>query len=152
MEPLLKSDIFVPMRTIFFLGLFLTFLTPVLARQKVYDFNPRCQQAYDAIMQLRVDAGTALLDAEKKEHPDNLIPYFLENYIDFFTLFFNEDPSVYAQRKSLRDTRLDMMEEGPESSPYYLYTQAAIRFQWGMIRVKFGEKWDAVWEIRKAFM
>jgi tetratricopeptide (TPR) repeat protein len=44
------------------------------------------------------------------------------------------------------------MEEGPESSPYYLYTQAAIRFQWGMIRVKFGEKWDAVWEIRKAFM
>jgi len=35
------------------------------------------------------------LNAEKTLHPDNLIPYFLENYIDFFILFFNEDPVEY---------------------------------------------------------
>jgi hypothetical protein len=140
------------MRTVLLMGLFLSLTLPAIARQKVYDFNPRCQQAYDAIMQLRVDAGTALLEAEKSEHPDNLIPYFLENYIDFFNLFFNEDPATYAQRKGLREQRLDMMAEGPQNSPYYLYTQAAIRFQWAMIRIKFNEKWDAVWEIRKAFV
>ncbi|WP_083726259.1 lipopolysaccharide assembly protein LapB [[Flexibacter] sp. ATCC 35208] len=145
-------NIFVFMRTVFLLGLFLSLFFPAVARQKVYDFNPRCQQAYDAIMQLKVTTGTALLEAEKKEHPDNLIPYFLENYIDFFNLFFNEDPAVYARRKDLRDQRLDMMASGPENSPYYLYTQAAIRFQWALIRIKFNEKWDAVWEIRKAFV
>ncbi len=122
------------------------------ARQKNYDFNARCQQAYDAIMQLRLNAGKALLEEEKRTNPDNLIPYFLDNYIDFFTLFFNEDPSVYARQRKLRSTRLDLMSEGPEDSPYYLYTQAAIKFQWAMIRVKFGEKWDAVWEIRKAYI
>lgn len=103
-------------------------------------------------MQLRIDDGKALIEAEKREHPDNLIPYFLDNYADFFPLFFNEDPAVYAAKKGLRATRLDKMEEGPESSPYYLYTQAAIKFQWAMVRIKFGERWDAGWEIRKAYM
>lgn len=139
-------------RTLFLLGLFFSFTFSVTGRQKVYDFNPRCQQAYTAIMQLRLAAGTALLEQEKKANPDNLIPYFLDNYTDFFTLFFNEDPGQYAKRKDLRNQRIAMMAEGPANSPYYLYTQAAIRFQWGMIRVKFNEKWDAVWEIRKAYM
>lgn len=140
------------MRKSFLLGLFLSITFSVTARQKVYDFNIRCQQAYDAIMQLRLDAGAALLAEEKKAHPDNLIPYFLENYADFFTLFFNEDPALYAQKKALRADRLARMEEGPANSPYYLYTQAAIRFQWGMIRVKFSERWDAVWDVRKAYL
>ncbi|PWV47532.1 lipopolysaccharide assembly protein LapB [Chitinophaga sp. S165] len=140
------------MRISFLLGLFLSITISLTGRQKVYDFNIRCQQAYDAIMQLRLDAGAALLEEEKKAHPDNLIPYFLENYADFFTLFFNEDPALYAQKKALRADRLARMEEGPTNSPYYLYTQAAIRFQWGMIRVKFSEKWDAVWDIRKAYL
>ncbi len=124
----------------------------VTARQKGYDFNARCQQAYEAIMQLRIDDGKALLEAEKREHPDNLIPYFLDNYADFFPLYFNEDPAQYAARKDQRNTRLDMMAQGPETSPYYLYTQAAIKFQWAMVRIKFGERWDAAWEIRKAYL
>lgn len=139
-------------RILFLLGLFFTGTFSVAGRQKVYDFNPRCQQAYAAIMQLRLAAGTALLEQEKKANPDNLIPYFLDNYTDFFILFFNEDPTQYAQRKDMRNQRLAMMAEGPANSPYYLYTQAAIKFQWGMIRVKFSEKWDAVWEIRKAYV
>ncbi|GAA0523254.1 tetratricopeptide repeat protein [Chitinophaga japonensis] len=124
----------------------------VTAREPVYDFNTRCQQAYEAIMQLRINDGKALLAAEKQEHPDNLIPYFLDNYADFFPLFFNEDPAMYAATKGARATRLSRMEQGPDSSPYHLFTQAAIHFQWAMVRIKFGEKWDAGWEIRKAYM
>lgn len=124
----------------------------VNAGEKVYDFNTRCKQAYNAIMQLRIDEGKALLEAEKQEHPDNLIPYFLDNYADFFPLFFNEDPADYAVMKGRRAERLNKMAQGPQNSPYYLYTQAAIKFQWAMVRVKFGEKWDATWEIRKAYL
>ena len=140
------------MRTTILLAFILSISFSLTARQKVFDFNIRCQQAYDAIMQLRLDAGTALLEEEKKAQPDNLIPYFLENYVDFFLLFFNEDATLYAQRKPLRAERLARMEEGPTNSPYYLYTQAAIRFQWGMIRLKFSERWDAVWDVRKAYI
>jgi len=143
---------FTYMRTLLLLGLFFITVNVASGRQKVYDFNPRCKQAYEAIMQLRLAAGTALLEQEKKANPDNLIPYFLDNYADFFLLFFNEDPALYAQRKDMRAQRLALMEQGPSNSPYYLYTQAAIKFQWGLIRVKFNEKWDAVWEIRKAYV
>ncbi|HWV69335.1 tetratricopeptide repeat protein, partial [Chitinophaga sp.] len=81
-----------------------------------------------------------------------LAPYFLDNYADFFPLFFNEDPAAYSQKRNLRLFRLNKMAEGSPDSPYYLYTQAAIKFQWALIKIKFDEKWDATWEIRKAYM
>lgn len=143
---------FFRMRIIFSLLLLLSVGFNVSARQKVFDFNTRCEQAYDAIMQLRLNTGRALLEAEKKEHPDNLAPYFLDNYADFFPLFFNEDPAEYSKKRSLRSFRLNKMAEGSPDSPYYLYTQAAIKFQWALIKIKFDEKWDATWEIRKAYM
>ncbi len=140
------------MRIVVSFILVLSLALNVSARQKVYDFNTRCEQAYDAIMQLRLDAGKALLEEEKKEHPDNLMPYFLEDYADFFPLFFNEDASEYSRKRSLRSFRLDKMSEGSADSPYYLYTQAAIKFHWALVKVKFNEKWDATWEIRKAYI
>ncbi|MGN6511366.1 MAG: tetratricopeptide repeat protein [Chitinophaga sp.] len=140
------------MRFIFIIIFFCSISVTVSARQKKFEFNTRCQQAYDAIMQLRLNSGLQLLEEEKRTNPDNLIPYFIENYADFFILFFNEDPAVYARQRKQRAIRLGLMEQGPEDSPYFLYTQAAIKFQWAMIRVKFGEKWDAVWEIRKAYL
>ncbi|NIG53294.1 tol-pal system YbgF family protein [Chitinophaga sp. Cy-1792] len=140
------------MRIVVSLLLVLSIGLNVSAGQKVYDFNSRCEQAYDAIMQLRINEGKALLEEEKKDNPDNLIPYFLDDYADFFPLFFNEDPAEYANKRGSRSFRLDKMDEGPEDSPYYLYTQAVIKFHWALIKVKFNEKWDATWEVRKAYM
>ncbi len=140
------------MRFTLLLALICSIVVPVSARQPGYDFNDRCQQAYHAIMQLRLQTGISLLEAEKRENPDNLLPYFIENYADFFNLFFNEDPAAYARQRKLRATRLDKLAEGPEDSPYYLYTQSVVKFQWALIKVKFGEKWDAVWEVRKSYV
>jgi hypothetical protein len=55
--------------------------------QKHFDFSIGCRQAYQEIIQLRLDEGSKLLAVEKKRDPDNLIPVFLDNYIDFFQLF-----------------------------------------------------------------
>src|SRR5216683_6613896 len=94
--------------------------------QKVFDFNSTCQQAYKEIIQLRLQEGQRLINTAKAENANNLIPYFLENYIDFFELFFNEDPSEYRKRIGNRDLRLDLLDEGPEDSPLYLYTKAVL--------------------------
>jgi len=120
--------------------------------QKTFDFNAACKQAYKEIVQLKLASGQQLLNAEKAQHPDNLIPYFLENYIDFFTLFFNEDRTLYKQLEDKLDDRLDLMDEGPESSPFYLYTKLVLHFQWAAVRIKFGERWDAGWEFRRSFL
>ncbi|MHA4812636.1 tetratricopeptide repeat protein [Flavitalea flava] len=120
--------------------------------QKHYDFNAPCQQAYREIVQLRLDAGRKILDSEKKRDPDNLIPFFLDNYIDFFILFFNEDPAEYESRKNKLDERLEQMDDGPQTSPFHLFTKSVIHFQWAAIKIKFGNNWDAGWEFRRSFL
>ncbi len=133
--------------------LFLSALLPFsLSAQKTFDFNPGCQLAYQQVIQLRLKAGQEQIDQEKKANPDNLIPYFLENYIDFFILFFNEDPAEYKTRKDRLEKRLALMSQGPEDSPFYLFTKSIIHFQWAAVKIKFGYSWDAGWEFRRSFL
>jgi tetratricopeptide (TPR) repeat protein len=117
-----------------------------------FDFNPVCRKAYDEIIQLKLNSGKELLETEKKVHPANLIPYFLDNYIDFFTLFFNEDPAQYKSRKPSMDQRLSLMKKGDPRSPFYLFTRSVIYFQWAAVEIKFGERWDAAWAFRRSFL
>lgn len=136
-------------RTIILSGL----LFPLLSfGQKHFDFNNGCRQAYQAIIQLRLEDGGRLLEAEKKRDPGNLIPWFLDNYIDFFQLFFNEDPGLYEAAKNRLDQRIGLMSEGPETSPFNLFTRSIIHFQWAAIKIKFGSNWDAGWEFRRSFL
>lgn len=117
-----------------------------------FDFNPVCRKAYDEIIQLKLNSGKDLLETEKKAHPGNLIPYFLDNYIDFFTLFFNEDPAQYKSLKPSMDQRLTLMKKGDPQSPFYLFTRSVIYFQWAAVEIKFGERWDAAWAFRRSFL
>lgn len=133
---------------------FLLFFQPwhTLAAGRPFDFNERCRQAYSYLMMLKLDEGLKLLDQEKQEHPENLAPYFLDNYADFFRMFFHEDAAEYAKLKNNRDIRLNLMAQGDKQSPFYLYTQAMLHFQWAASRIKFGERWSAVWEFRRAYL
>jgi tetratricopeptide (TPR) repeat protein len=47
---------------------------------------------------------------------------------------------------------MNALEEGPTSSPMYLYSLATLRLQRAMVSVKFGNTWDAAWDFRKAFL
>ena len=122
------------------------------AGQKHFDFNSNCRQAYQSIIQLKLGEGMRILEAEKKRDPDNLIPFFLDNYIDFFQLFFNEDLTQYTVWKGRLDRRLELMSEGPASSPFQLFTRSVIHFQWAAIQIKFADNWSAAWDFRRSFL
>ncbi len=119
--------------------------------EKVFDYNATCQQAYQQIICLKLDAGQALINQERQQNPDNLIPELLESYIDFFVLFFNEDPVQYDQRISHFSDRIDRVEDGPSNSPFYLYCKAIIYMQKASVEIKFSKTWAAGWDFRKAF-
>ena len=135
---------------------FIFFFSPGLSGQAQvsypFDFNTECRKAYQEIIELKLNTGKQILEAEKKAHPNNLIPYFLDNYIDFFTLFFNEDPAEYRRRKPYLDQRLAMMKKGDPASAFYLFTRSVIYFQWAAVEIKFGERWDAAWSFRRSFL
>ncbi len=117
-----------------------------------FDFNPQCRQAYEELIRLRLTHAAALLDSEKRRDPDNLVPAFLENYADFFLLFFNEDPAEYEKRKPAFEQRLIRMKNGSSSDPYTLFTRSVLYFQWAAVEVKFGDHWAAAWSFRRAFV
>ena len=122
------------------------------AREKKFDFNSSCQQAYRSIIEWKLKEASRLIEQERILSPDNLIPVLLENYVDFFELFFNEDPSIFKERQQLYLRRIDLINSGPKNSPFFLYCKSAIHFQWAAILMKFGHNWDAGWAFRKSFM
>jgi tetratricopeptide (TPR) repeat protein len=117
-----------------------------------YDFNAECRIAYDEIIELRLSQGKLIIEAEKKAHPNNLIPYLLDNYIDFFTLFFNQDPKEFRIRKPLSEQRLALMKRGDPTSPFYLFGLSVFYFQWAAVDIKFSARWDAAWNFRRSFL
>ncbi|MDO9155782.1 MAG: hypothetical protein Q7U17_02850, partial [Sediminibacterium sp.] len=64
--------------------------------QTKFDFNASCFLAYQEIGKLKTKTGQLQIQKIQLQQPDNLIPVLLENYIDFYTLFFNEDPAEYT--------------------------------------------------------
>lgn len=118
---------------------------------KVYDFNATCQQAYKEIISLKLANGQKLTAQARQENPDNLIPDLLDSYADFFVLFFNEDPAELKVREPHFDTYLNRLDDGPDSSPFYNYTRAIVYIQKACVEIKFGERWSAGWDFRRAF-
>lgn len=131
--------------------LFFLLITAFTYADKVYDFNTTCQQAYKEITSLRLTSGEKLVTLARQQNPDNLIPDLLDSYIDFFTLFFNEDPAEFKIRKPHFDKYIDRINDGPNSSPFYNYSRAVVLIQKACVEIKFSERWNAGWDFRKAF-
>ncbi|OYU55937.1 MAG: hypothetical protein CFE25_01430 [Chitinophagaceae bacterium BSSC1] len=120
--------------------------------EKVYDFNSTCQQAFQEITKLKLARGIALVEKAKQQNPDNLIPLLLDDYIDFFILFFNEDPTEYKNRYPHFTERLALLEDGPKNSPFYNFCLSTVRIHKAAVAVKFGQTWSAGWDFRKAYL
>jgi tetratricopeptide (TPR) repeat protein len=119
--------------------------------EKVYDFNATCQQAYHDITSLKLISGQQLVNVARQQNRDNLVPDLLQGYIDFFVLFFNEDPDKYRNVKPQMEDRISSFENGPQNSPYYNYCLAVAYLQKAMITIKFNERFTAFMAFRKAF-
>jgi hypothetical protein len=115
------------------------------------DFSQDCRKAYQLIFKFKFGEGNAVLNKIKTQDANNKMPYFIENYIDFFSLYISEDKNLYAKVKKNTDNRLNILKNCNKNSPYYLYTQAEIYLQWALCKLKFQEYFGAVLDIRKAF-
>jgi len=115
-------------------------------------FNEQCQKAYNSILSLEFREAKHLLDSERKINAGNLIPVYLENYIDFLTLLIGENRGRFEELKHNKQQRIDVLEKGNQASPYYRYCLAEVNLQWAFARLKFGDYTTAAFEVRKAFL
>lgn len=131
----------------------ISILGPLLTfSQPVFEFNSTCQQAFQEITRLKLNAGKLLVAKARQQNPNNLIPELLDNYIDFYTLFLNEDPAELKKRLPQFEARLNKVRAGPSSSPFNLYCQSMILLQRAASVIKAGKFWDAAWDCRKSYL
>jgi len=102
-------------------------------------------------MQLRLNEAQQSINLLRKSEPNNHVVYFLENYIDFFTIFIGENSADFKKLKAHKDKRLSKIEETDRKSPYYLYCKAEINLQWALVRLKFEEYTKAFFEVKSAY-
>jgi tetratricopeptide (TPR) repeat protein len=136
------------MKKTFFL-VFLMSLTIAVAATT--EFNRNCREAYSEILCLRFRDARKLIADEKTINPSNSLPYLLDNYTEFLTVMIGEEEKdLEIMRKNL-DARLERLKKGDPASPWFLYSQAEVYFQWGFARLKFSEYLSAGIDINKAF-
>jgi len=109
--------------------------------QYYFEYSPLTKEAYTKITSLRFAEGRVLIDSLKRAEPNNLCVYHIENYIDFFSIFINEEQAEFEALELNKNARLDMIRKGPKDSPYLLFCEAEIHLQWALARLKDNYKW-----------
>jgi len=136
---------------IFFLvGLNFSFCT-VTHGQSVLKMSDALEEAYHDITALKLESGKQKLNLVKLNEPHNGMTYYIENYIDFFTLFIQEDQTLYKKLLPNRNFRINKIKNSSKNSPYYLFCQAEIILQWATIKLKFDDKIGAAKDVYDAY-
>ncbi len=133
-------------------GFFLFFIIPdSVLSQNYFEITPGIKYAYKTITYLRLDKAQMILDSLKRIEPGNMLIYHIENYIDFYRIFINEDINEFELLEKNKELRLDKIKSGNKKSPYYRFSKAEIELQWAISRLKFGENAKAAFEVRSAY-
>ena len=107
--------------------------------------------AYRDISALRINEGKQKLINSGFLEDQNMMGYYIENYIDFFTLFIQENQNEYKRLLPNRNLRLQKIKSADSNSPYYLFCQAEIILQWAIIKLKFNDKISAAKDVYEAY-
>jgi len=129
---------------------FLLLLSWGLNASANFNFNNNCSEAYKAIFSFKLGEAKALIQKEKQLNPQNGLTILLDNYVDYFSLLASESKTDYDRLKEKRSMRVSALEENEKDSPYYLFSQAEVYLQWGLIKGKFGDYFSSSMDIKKA--
>lgn len=116
-----------------------------------FKWNDELTGSFHDIMTLKLHSVVFRIKKEKSSNVFNLIPHYLEDYIDFFHAFIDGKPKdIYGKYLKHKEERLSWLAQGAENDPYTLFTQADIHLRWGMIYALYQDNMKAFKSIKKA--
>lgn len=113
--------------------------------------SPDFKKAYDLVLNLQLEEASREITLLESRQQDNMLVYYLADYIDFLKISIRDDRELYQETKTDRDMRLRIISLGDVSSPYYLFTQAEIYLHRALLRMRFGEHFYAATDLNQAF-
>jgi len=128
-----------------FSSVFATGGTPFL------ELTPNLEKAYTAGFDLKFEKAQGYINVERRENPDNQLVHLFENYIDFLTVYMNEDEVEFKELAARKNVRIQHIKSAGKDSPWYLYAQAEMNLQWALARVKFKQYIKAFREVSRAY-
>ncbi|MCC7504457.1 MAG: tetratricopeptide repeat protein, partial [Saprospiraceae bacterium] len=116
-----------------------------------FELTPATRDAYTKVINLRFSEARSALDQLRRNEPDNLLPLLVENYLDFLTVFVDNDEATYKRLSKNMAPRLERIGQGEPRSPWRLYCQGEIRLQWAILRGQYNDMLSSLNDINLAY-
>lgn len=105
------------------------------------------QHAFQLILDLRTNEARKLI--EKIPAPRSI---YLASLADMLEMFVREDPALFSRYESNLEKRLEELGRINPPSAEKMYTLAELRLQWAFVNLKFGNEFQAAWQIRQSYL
>lgn len=116
-----------------------------------FKWNEELETILADILHLRLMQAAPKIQMAQKKEQFNLLPYYLEDYLDFYFAFVDGRPkAIYGKYMERKEERLAWLEQGSEQDPYTLYTQADVHLRWAMIYALYQDNMLAFKSIKRA--
>lgn len=136
---------------VIFIPLLLSFFSVHSEDRYYYNMTDGCLEVMNHISSLRLTEARRIIEVEKKRMPGNNIPYWLEDYLDFLDVIIDEELPLYNQFLEARKGRVNRLNHGDESSPWFNYCKADLDLHRGLAGLKFGDYIASVRTISRAY-
>lgn len=133
---------------IFFAFVFFLALPPNLnAQDKI---PSTLELAYKNILSLKFSKGTRLLD-QSKDFEGTPFYILTKCYYETLYLLIYEDQNYYQKNKGQYYKKIKELKYTSGTPAWKLLTEAEIRFQYGLLKLKFNDELSAAWELRQVY-
>ncbi|MBC8320755.1 MAG: hypothetical protein H8E34_08540 [Bacteroidetes bacterium] len=104
-----------------------------------YEINDNCSQAWEALLDLRINTAKEIVEREIGENPDNYYAYYLDQNCDAFELMISTTSEGYEAFKDNYENRREIMDDMDVDSPYYLACESEMQLQMGIFNIIYGD-------------
>ena len=116
-----------------------------------YSINENCVEAWQALLDLKINTAKAMLADEIRSNPKNYYAYYLAQTCDLYALVINGSEDNYERFTDQFERRRRIMDDKDTDSPYYLYCESEMYLQICIMNVFYGDKLTGIRKGYKAY-
>lgn len=126
--------------------------TPADAQGYYFKYDNEAKLIYRDIIDLKLESARKGVETMLLKNPENLSRIHLENYIDFFEIFIDENEDRFKVLEKNKAKRLKLIEKNlNDGDPYKAFAIAEINLQWALARSKFNQLFRSGREVLSAY-
>lgn len=116
-----------------------------------FEISPNGFDAYEDILALRFNEANLKMKTGNVSTPSNVFQVYLENYMDFLSVFISEDEELYQLFNEKKTERIEQLKQLDENTPYGKYLLGNAFLQWAFVEIKFKDYLAAAVDFNRSY-